>query len=1040
MAKRPRTTNVTLRTDALELPLQEGLEAVISELSADFLALPTRSIDGRIEFWLERIATALDVERSTLAQITDEEDDFQITHCYAAPGYPRLSGQLCGRELPWLVAQMRRGCAVSFTRVADLPSEAVLEREFITLYGPKSHVSLPLEVSGQLIGIIAFAAMRQEREWPTELVRRLRLVADIFAGALMRKREQRLIEEMLIFEQLVSGISRTFIGVAAEDIDAELNRALQCVGEFLGVDRCAIYAFSPDVARLARTHCHVVEGVEPDPEVISPDFPWMLRMFASGEPLVVTRVRDLPGGAAQERDYLERQGIRSVLAFPLCQGQHLMACAMFSAVRTEKRWPAPLVERLRLVGEVFANALTRRMMENAQQGLQRFERFMSALSGRLAGLSGEHVHAEMTHILHAARAQFDVEVCLLAESADATDEVRVAYLACDDDVGPLLRDADYARACPWECAQLFSHGAVVAIERPGDLPAGAAQDRCTRQGLGVRSSLGVPIALGGGARHAIWVGTSREPCAWPDERVARLRLLGETLVSALNRARGESALQVSEERFRRVVEAVPNGVIMIDAQGRILLANPGAESIFGYRRNGLQGLPVEAVLPYRFRGHRNGRLDDSTILPAGRGRELQGRRRDGTTVPIELGLSPVRTLEGFCVLATVVDISQRKSAEVALQAAIQRLSEARRIANLGSWEWDAVNDSFLGSDEVPSILGAIPADFDSWIDLIHPADRTVTALSMERVFRAREPRYDLEYRVQPPDGTERIVHDQGEVHYAPDGAVLRVLGTMQDVTATRQVEHEMRRLRVRMWHADRVMRVGALTASLAHELKQPLTAILSNAQAGLRFCAQAQPDLDEIRDILGDIVCDDKRAAAVINGLRAMMRREEVEREHVDLAAVVGDTLELLHSELVSANVEVTRDLQAVRTVLGSATQLQQVVLNLVMNAVEAMRDAGMPLGRLHLSVRDEPDGGVRVAAIDSGPGMSDDQLAKVFEPFWSTKTQGMGLGLSLCRSIVEAHGGRIRASRNAGTPGLCVEFELPTAPSRAATERHPKS
>ncbi len=246
-------------------------------------------------------------------------------------------------------------------------------------------------------------------------------------------------------------------------------------------------------------------------------------------------------------------------------------------------------------------------------------------------------------------------------------------------------------------------------------------------------------------------------------------------------------------------------------------------------------------------------------------------------------------------------------------------------------------------------------------------------------------------------------------------------------TDTRRAHEEMRELRMQLWHADRVARSGVLSASLAHELRQPLAAILSNAQAALRLFLQGQPDLAEIEQILQDIVHDDKRASEVIASVRTMLRRRETDHEPVDLARAVDELLVLLRSEITSAHAEIEVEIEPGVHIVANRCQMQQVVLNLVMNALEAMREVPATERRMSVSVVRTDTGKVRCAVRDRGLGIAHENLQKVFDPFWTTKPQGLGMGLSVCRSIVEAHNGKIWVESSAGA-GTTFFFEVPAA------------
>lgn len=265
----------------------------------------------------------------------------------------------------------------------------------------------------------------------------------------------------------------------------------------------------------------------------------------------------------------------------------------------------------------------------------------------------------------------------------------------------------------------------------------------------------------------------------------------------------------------------------------------------------------------------------------------------------------------------------------------------------------------------------------------------------------------------------------------PQGMPQALGGASSDVTELRRLASETNTLREQVLHADRVARISALSTSLAHELSQPLTAMLSNAQAGLRFMEQGDTALDECRDILQDIVRDDERAIAIIGGLRAMLRQKGAAREPIALADAVAEALDLMHDETLRRGVRCERRLDDVSRVLADKVQIEQVMLNLVMNALDALD--GSPAGQRHLlvSVATDGEGQTRVAVRDSGPGLPPNQHDRIFDSFYSTKSQGLGMGLALCRSIIESHGGRIWASDNADQ-GATVQFVLPIVAERA--------
>jgi PAS domain S-box-containing protein len=362
----------------------------------------------------------------------------------------------------------------------------------------------------------------------------------------------------------------------------------------------------------------------------------------------------------------------------------------------------------------------------------------------------------------------------------------------------------------------------------------------------------------------------------------------------------------AEERFRLVVEAAPSAMIMVNTEGRIILVNTQAEAVFRYARDELIGHPIEMLVPERFRsrhvGDRHGYFGDAQARPMGTGRELFGRRKDGSELPIEIGLSPIHTSEGLFVLTSIVDISERKQAEL-----------------------------------------------------------------------------------------------------------------------------ERARQRNEMAHLSRVTMLGELSGSLAHELNLPLTAILSNAQAAQRILANGEADLAEFREILNDIVSEDKRAAEVIRRLRLLLEKGEVQQHSLRINKVVRDVLKLMRSDLINqkvvVDVELARNLPAVT---GDPIQLQQVLLNLVVNACDAMTDCNAPERRLLIRTGIENGSSAVIASVtDRGGSIPEGKMEQIFEPFFTTKPKGMGLGLSVCRTIIAAHRGKLWATNNADR-GATFHFSLP--------------
>ncbi|HEX3231353.1 MAG TPA: ATP-binding protein, partial [Pyrinomonadaceae bacterium] len=365
----------------------------------------------------------------------------------------------------------------------------------------------------------------------------------------------------------------------------------------------------------------------------------------------------------------------------------------------------------------------------------------------------------------------------------------------------------------------------------------------------------------------------------------------------------------------------------------------------------------------------------------------------------------------------------------------KRLNLAADSADLGLWEWDLNKDEIWVSPTRRAQLGFPVSGKITFEDLIsrwHPDDRDRVRQALRDAIENGKD-YDAEFRRVLADGSVRWVATRGRVQVNKQGNPIRLLGVSIDITARKQAELEAARQRHDLAHLARVTSLGELSSSLAHELTHPLTAILSNAQAAQRFLARDDADLDEVREILNDIVTEDQRAGEVIHRLRLLLRKGEPQKhcDDVDLNEVVRDVLKLMRNDLINQNVTVDTDLaQNLPPVTGDRVQLQQVVLNLVMNGCEAMGDCDSSERQLLIASKSE-NGTVRVSVTDRGGGIPEGRREQVFERFFTTKKQGMGLGLSICRTIIDAHRGEIWATNNAGC-GATFHFSLPIVRSDA--------
>jgi signal transduction histidine kinase len=408
------------------------------------------------------------------------------------------------------------------------------------------------------------------------------------------------------------------------------------------------------------------------------------------------------------------------------------------------------------------------------------------------------------------------------------------------------------------------------------------------------------------------------------------------------------------------------------------------------------------------------------------------KREPGSPTPLQQDL-----IAQFTHIASIA--IERAQGEAALKRSEAFLAEGQRLSSTGSFSWRVATDEMTWSEQsyrIFEIDPASPPTFELMNTRIHPED--IPAFK-ERVERARRDGDDFqfEYRLQMPDSSEkylRVVAHATRGH----GGQLEYIGAIQDVTERRLSEDALGRVRSELAHVARATTLGALTASIAHEVNQPLSGIMTNASTCLRMLADDPPNVDGARETARRTIRDANRASDVIARLRALFGKKGTAAESVDLNEATREVLALSSSELQRGRVIVRAELaDGLPPVTGDRVQLQQVVLNLLLNASEAM--SGVEDRPRQLVVRTERNDGdrVRLAVQDSGIGVDTRNLERLFEAFYTTKTGGMGIGLSVSRSIIESHHGRLWAAPNDG-PGATFSFFVPLASERETPTHTP--
>jgi PAS domain S-box-containing protein len=535
--------------------------------------------------------------------------------------------------------------------------------------------------------------------------------------------------------------------------------------------------------------------------------------------------------------------------------------------------------------------------EPSLQELLAFERLLSDLSARFANIALDQVVAEIEAALAQLLKFLGFDRSAFAEIVEGDKQ----YILCSAAAAGVKAPSrgQIPAHFKWFTSQLLC-GRTVVVRSHEDIPAQEAAAAEYYRRLGIRSQLLVPLLVGGRVVATIGFGAFRSTRQWPDEFIARVRVIGEVMAQALVRKRSEAALRASEARWQSVFAISSIGISIFDRDLHYTETNPAFRAMLGYTEEELRQL-------------------------------------------------------------TPLDVT-------------------------------AENDR-------------------------HGAQARVAELLQGRVNR-----YTAVKQYRRKDG--KVIWGHVSVARAPESEMF--IGTLIDITESKQAQDKLQAMQMQLARVTSLTTVGQMAASMAHEIKQPLATIALGCSAGLRWLAKQPPDLEEVRADLDRIADASDRASQVIEGIRSMFKSDSRKKALLDVNEVIREVIALLRSELHNRQIVVQDELNPkLPPVLADGVQLQQVIANLVTNAIEAMEaiDDGARTLRV-MSSRSKSDG-VLITVEDSGPGIDPENADRIFHPFFTTKSQGMGMGLSICRSIIEAHDGYLSA-RSAVHRGSVFQISLP--------------
>ena len=523
------------------------------------------------------------------------------------------------------------------------------------------------------------------------------------------------------------------------------------------------------------------------------------------------------------------------------------------------------------------------------------------------------------------------------------------------------------------------------------------------------------------------------PGVFAPARTAVLKLLASQAAISIENSRLYRDLAEREYESRLIVNTIPGLVASLTPAGEVEVVN---DQLVDYCGQGLEAMRQWGT---------NGTVHPEDVprvagifgpaIASGQPYELEARIRrfDGAYRWFQVRGLPLRDTRGQVVrwYSLLSDVDDRKRAEVELRRAYDSFVDAQRLSKTGSFITDLVGDDHNWSEEAYRIFEFDPATrvtVQGVRDVIHPDDLPSFESMIERAMTGVD--VTFAFRILTRPGV--VKHVRGVAHIiGQDASHPLFVGALQDVTESMMAEEALNRARSELAHVARLTTIGELTASIAHEVKQPISAAVTSAQTALRWLDASPPELEEVREALSRIVRAGKRAGDVVGRIRSLVTKVPAPKESVEINAAVREVVELTRGEAARNGVSVRTDLAGgLPRVRGDRVQLQQVLLNLIINGIEAMTSVGEAPRNLLISSKQDGTGGVHVAVADTGPGLAPGAPDEVFAAFYTTKPSGLGLGLSICRSIIEAHDGRLWASANVPR-GAVFQFALPAAPAR---------
>ena len=583
-------------------------------------------------------------------------------------------------------------------------------------------------------------------------------------------------------------------------------------------------------------------------------------------------------------------------------------------------------------------------------------------------------------------------------------------------------------AYPWVKAEALA-GRSIILRSLDEIPEEGAKDRESAHQAGILSNLTLPLAVGGEpSLGVLTLNTTRSERAWPEPLVKRMQMLAQIFTNALARKRADENRRENEMRLSLAMDSAEAGLWELDLESQTFLINEKARAIFGYSPNELVSMAnfKASVHP------KDWKLVENSIQKAvASGHpihiEYRIRRADGQERWVISRGRPCCNSDGETerVLGLSMDITHRKREESQLHQMSMVVDQSPALVVIT----DVLGAIVYVNEKFTEVTGYLPEECIGKTPRILKSGDYSPEVYKELwtcILSGETWRGELHNRKKNGE----LYWERANISPMLDsnGKVSHFIGIKEDITEHRRAETEAQELRNNLAHSGRVTLLGQLASALAHELSQPLGAILRNAEAAEIMLKSESPDLEELRAIIDDVLRDDERAGQVIARLRSLLKRRSIDTQAISMPEVINEVLTLVQTDAADRKTKITcSDSPDLPNVAGDRIHIQQVLLNLIVNAMDAMDQCQHDRRRIEIDVRSTGSEFVEIQICDTGEGIPSESLELLFEPFFTSKTNGMGVGLPVSRTIIEAHHGKLWAE-NRPEGGACFCFTLPVA------------